>query len=76
MIPPAAPSSRSIIAEPGSSVAVENLIKGMIIQSGNDSSIALAERIVSRHGGTISAFGELDRGARFSVSIPEAGGEA
>lgn len=38
--------------------------------------LALAERIVSRHGGTISAFGELDRGARFTVSIPEAGGEA
>ncbi|MHB8798679.1 MAG: PAS domain S-box protein [Thermoanaerobaculia bacterium] len=38
--------------------------------------LALAERIVSRHGGTISARGELDRGARFTVSIPEAGGEA
>jgi len=37
--------------------------------------LALAERIVSRHGGTISAFGELDRRARFTVSIPEAGGE-
>ncbi|MBP7677165.1 MAG: PAS domain S-box protein [Thermoanaerobaculia bacterium] len=37
--------------------------------------LALAERIVSRHGGTISAWGELDRGARFTVSIPEAGGE-
>ena len=37
--------------------------------------LALAERIVSRHGGTISARGELDRGARFTVSIPEAGGE-
>lgn len=34
-----------MFAEPDSSVAVENLIKGMIIQSGNDSSIALAERI-------------------------------
>jgi PAS domain S-box-containing protein len=37
--------------------------------------LALAERIVSRHGGTISARGELERGARFTVSIPEAGGE-
>lgn len=37
--------------------------------------LALAERIVSRHGGTIAAWGELDRGARFTVSMPEAGGE-
>lgn len=37
--------------------------------------LALAERIVSRHGGTISAWGEVDRGARFTVSMPEAGGE-
>ena len=37
--------------------------------------LALAERIVSRHGGTISAWGEVDRGARFTVSMPESGGE-
>jgi D-alanyl-D-alanine carboxypeptidase (penicillin-binding protein 5/6) len=39
----------------GSQVPVEVLIKGMIIQSGNDASIALAERV----GGTESAFVEL-----------------
>ena len=37
--------------------------------------LALAERIVSRHDGSISAWAEPDRGARFTVSIPEAGGE-
>jgi D-alanyl-D-alanine carboxypeptidase (penicillin-binding protein 5/6) len=39
----------------GSQVPAEVLIKGMIIQSGNDASIALAERV----GGTESAFVEL-----------------
>jgi D-alanyl-D-alanine carboxypeptidase (penicillin-binding protein 5/6) len=39
----------------GSQVPVEVLIKGMIIQSGNDASIALAERV----GGTEGAFVEL-----------------
>lgn len=34
-----------MFAEVGTAVAVENLLKGMIIQSGNDASIALAERI-------------------------------
>lgn len=34
-----------MFAEPGSTVAVENLLKGMIIQSGNDASIALAEYV-------------------------------
>jgi D-alanyl-D-alanine carboxypeptidase (penicillin-binding protein 5/6) len=39
----------------GSQVPVEVLIKGMVVQSGNDASIALAERV----GGTESAFVEL-----------------
>ena len=43
-----------MFAEPGSTVAIENLVKGMLIQSGNDASIALAERIA----GTESAFAE------------------
>ena len=41
-----------MFAEIGTAIAVENLLKGMIIQSGNDASIALAERI----GGTESHF--------------------
>ena len=44
-----------MFAESGSSVAVENLLKGMIIQSGNDASIALAERIASDE----AAFAEI-----------------
>jgi D-alanyl-D-alanine carboxypeptidase (penicillin-binding protein 5/6) len=39
----------------GSTVPAEVLIKGMIVQSGNDATIALAERI----GGTEAAFAEL-----------------
>ena len=44
-----------MFAEVGSSVAVENLVKGMIIQSGNDASIALAERIA----GDENAFADM-----------------
>jgi D-alanyl-D-alanine carboxypeptidase (penicillin-binding protein 5/6) len=46
--------SRTFI-EPGKPVAVEKLILGMIVQSGNDATIALAERI----GGTEQAFVQL-----------------
>lgn len=44
-----------MFAEPDSTVAIENLLKGMIIQSGNDASIALAEKIAGEEG----AFAEL-----------------
>jgi D-alanyl-D-alanine carboxypeptidase (penicillin-binding protein 5/6) len=43
-----------MFAEIGTAIAVENLLKGMIIQSGNDASIALAERI----GGTEAHFAQ------------------
>jgi D-alanyl-D-alanine carboxypeptidase (penicillin-binding protein 5/6) len=39
----------------GSSVPVEVLLKGMIVQSGNDASIALAEKV----GGTEGAFAQM-----------------
>ncbi len=39
-----APGSRMFI-EVGSRVSVENLLRGMIVQSGNDASVALAEHI-------------------------------
>ena len=39
----------------GSKVSVENLIQGMVVQSGNDATVALAEKI----GGTEGAFVEL-----------------
>lgn len=32
--------------------------------------LASTRRIVERHGGTIEAFGEVDRGARFSFTLP------
>ena len=44
-----------MFAEPGSTVAVENLLKGMIVQSGNDASIALAEHLA----GSESTFAEV-----------------
>src|SRR5215510_2284741 len=46
--------SRSFV-EVGSQVPVETLIQGMIVQSGNDASIALAERIA----GTEETFASL-----------------
>ena len=36
--------------------------------------LALVERIVGRHGGTVSGHGELDRGATFRVTLPDRGG--
>ena len=44
-----------MFAEPNSSVAIENLLKGMIIASGNDASVALAEQI----SGEEAAFAEI-----------------
>ena len=41
--------------EPGMEVTVEQLVKGMVIQSGNDASVALAEHL----GGTEEAFAGL-----------------
>jgi D-alanyl-D-alanine carboxypeptidase (penicillin-binding protein 5/6) len=41
--------------EPGMDVTVEQLIKGMVIQSGNDASVALAEHLA----GTEAAFADL-----------------
>jgi len=48
-----APGSRMFL-DPGKSVAIEDLLQGMIVQSGNDASIALAEGI----GGSEGAFVE------------------
>lgn len=48
------PGSRTYV-EVGSKVSVESLLKGMIVQSGNDATVALAEYI----GGTEEAFVSL-----------------
>lgn len=48
------PGSRMFI-EVGSKVSVEELLLGMIVQSGNDASVALAEYV----GGTESVFAEM-----------------
>ncbi|MFG1490693.1 D-alanyl-D-alanine carboxypeptidase family protein, partial [Oceanospirillum sp. HFRX-1_2] len=49
-----APGSRMFIKE-GDFVAIQDLLKGIIIQSGNDASIAVAEHI----GGSEAAFADL-----------------
>ena len=38
--------------------------------------LALVERIVERHGGSVVACGEPDRGAAFTIFLPDAGGDA
>jgi serine-type D-Ala-D-Ala carboxypeptidase (penicillin-binding protein 5/6) len=48
------PGSRMFI-DPGMQVPVEDLIKGMIVQSGNDATVALAEGV----GGTVERFVQL-----------------
>jgi D-alanyl-D-alanine carboxypeptidase (penicillin-binding protein 5/6) len=48
------PGSRMFI-DPSMQVPVEDLIKGMIVQSGNDATVALAEAV----GGTVERFVEL-----------------
>jgi serine-type D-Ala-D-Ala carboxypeptidase (penicillin-binding protein 5/6) len=52
-----AEGSRTFV-QVGSQVPAETLIKGMIVQSGNDATIALAERV----GGTEAAFVQLMNG--------------
>ena len=54
-----------MFAEIGTAIAVENLLKGMIIQSGNDASIALAERI----GGTESHFAKRMNDTALSLGM-------
>lgn len=49
-----APGSRMFL-EPGENVAFENLLQGMIVQSGNDASITLAEGV----GGSEAAFVDM-----------------
>lgn len=49
-----APGSRMFI-EVGNRISVENLLKGMIVQSGNDASIALAEHVA----GSEDSFADL-----------------
>lgn len=51
----AASGSSTMFAEVGSEIAVSNLIRGVIIQSGNDAAIALAEGI----SGSEDAFADL-----------------
>jgi D-alanyl-D-alanine carboxypeptidase (penicillin-binding protein 5/6) len=48
------PGSRMFI-EPGQNIAVEDLLKGMIVQSGNDATVALAEGVA----GSVEQFVEL-----------------
>ncbi|WP_289466819.1 D-alanyl-D-alanine carboxypeptidase family protein, partial [Klebsiella pneumoniae] len=49
-----APGSRMFV-QVNTQVPVEDLIKGMIVQSGNDAAVALAEGV----GGTVQHFVEL-----------------
>jgi len=54
------PGSRMFI-EVGKKVSVENLIKGMLIQSGNDASVALAEQVAGSEDAFASLMNEQAR---------------
>ncbi len=47
--------------ELNSQVSVENLLKGMIVQSGNDATIALAEKVGGTEGGFVTIMNEYAR---------------
>jgi D-alanyl-D-alanine carboxypeptidase (penicillin-binding protein 5/6) len=59
--------------ELGSQVSVDNLLKGMIVQSGNDATIALAEKVGGTENGFVTIMNEYARrlglkGTRFTNS--------
>jgi serine-type D-Ala-D-Ala carboxypeptidase (penicillin-binding protein 5/6) len=48
------PDSSKMFIKPGDAISVENLMRGVIIQSGNDASVALAEHIAGSESGFVS----------------------
>ena len=53
-------------AQVGTQIPVETLIKGMIVQSGNDATIALAEKLGGTEDGFVQMMNSLREGARAS----------
>ena len=48
------PTSSKMFIEPGEQIAVEDILKGVMIQSGNDASVALAEHVAGSEGAFVS----------------------
>ncbi|EAS44049.1 D-alanyl-D-alanine carboxypeptidase family protein [Photobacterium profundum] len=48
------PDSSKMFIKPGDEISVENLMRGVIIQSGNDASVALAEYIAGSESGFVN----------------------
>ena len=60
--------SRTFVRE-GTTVSVENLLKGVIIQSGNDASVALAEYIAGSEGAFVDIMNQQGNLESLSASI-------
>lgn len=61
------PESSKMFIQPGDEISVSNLMKGVIIQSGNDASVALAEHIA----GSEQAFVSLMNGWAKSLGLQD-----
>ncbi len=48
------PDSSKMFIEPGDKISVENILRGVMVQSGNDASVALAEHVAGSEGAFVS----------------------
>jgi D-alanyl-D-alanine carboxypeptidase (penicillin-binding protein 5/6) len=54
-----APGSSKMFLEPGQRVSIDNLLSGLLIQSGNDAAVALAEAEAGSEGASVQQMNEM-----------------